>query len=167
MEHPAISTSDFRMVMGEFPTGVAVVCTGTADRVHAMTANAISSVSLSPPLLLFCVSRQAVMAEKLAANQQFTVNILPENESALSDYFAGRRFAESSPTFEFVDWLDGARLENASAAIHCCLYALHDGGDHWIALGRPRAIHLASSVRPPLIFHRGRYLHQPRTVPSV
>ena len=51
--------------------------------VHAMTANAITSVSLNPPLLLFCVNKEAVMAREMMANQQFTINVLAEEQSAL------------------------------------------------------------------------------------
>ena len=118
-------------------------------------------VSTDPPVVLFSAGRHsdrpkdsATLAEETG---EFTVNILAESQAALSDHFAGRA-AGALPNFRFVDWLDGTRLDCAPAALNCCLFALHEGGDHWIAVGRVRAIHNEYPSTEPLIFHRGRYL---------
>lgn len=155
----AISARDFRATMGLFPTGVTVVTTGTGGDIHAMTANAITSVSMDPPLLLFCVNKTAVMADRLRQNERFTINILNENQTTLSNYFARQATGSAAPDFQFCDWAGGARLERSAAALSCGLYALYDGGDHWIAVGQVEALYQPEAKAAPLLFYQGQY-HQ-------
>ena len=83
------STSDFRHALGQFATGVTVV---TAERapgqVHGMTANSFTSVSLRPFLILICVAHQAQLLPLIQKHKRFGVNILREDQRALSEYFA-------------------------------------------------------------------------------
>lgn len=157
-----VTPYDFRATMGMFPTGVTVVTTGQGSDVHAMTANAITSVSLSPPLLLFCVSKEAVMASKLQQNQSFTISILDETQTKLSNYFARKSVGSEAPDFRFCDWANGSRLETCAAALSCSLHALYDGGDHWIAVGQVRAVYRPEAKAAALLFYRGKY-HQMAT----
>ncbi len=154
-----VSANDFRAAMGMFPTGVTVVSTGKGNDVHAMTANAITSVSLSPPLLLFCVSKKAVMASKMQKNQSFTISILDETQTTLSNYFAKQAVGNKVPEFRFCDWANGSRLEACTAALSCSLYALYDGGDHWISLGQVLDVFQSEVKAAPLLFYQGQY-HQ-------
>jgi flavin reductase (DIM6/NTAB) family NADH-FMN oxidoreductase RutF len=153
----AITPRDFRAAMGLFATGVTVVTTGHGDDVHAMTANAITSVSLHPPLLLFCVNKDATMAHRIRRNQTFTINILDETQTTLSHYFAGLTAGNTAPEFGFCEWASGSRLEECSAALGCRLYALHDGGDHWIAVGQVLSVYHTQRKTSPLLFYRGEY----------
>jgi flavin reductase (DIM6/NTAB) family NADH-FMN oxidoreductase RutF len=155
-----VTAQEFRAAMGMFATGVTVVTTGRGDGVHAMTANAITSVSLNPPLLLFCVSKTATMAGRIRHNRAFTVSILDHSQAALSHFFAGLAAGDETPDFQFRDWAGGARLAGCAAAFACRLAALHDGGDHWIALGRVRAVHRPQTTKTaPLLFYQGNYHH--------
>ena len=155
----AVSPHEFRTTMGLFATGVTVVTSGRGRDVHAMTANAITSVSLSPPLLLFCVKKEARMAARLRGNQSFTVNILDETQRTLSNYFARQAGDNEVPEFRFCDWSLSSRLDNCAAALSCSLYALYDGGDHWIAVGQVEAVYRAKAKAAPLLFYQGQY-HQ-------
>lgn len=161
MIHEMIPTKDFRRAMGAFATGVTVITTGRGKHVHAMTANAVTSVSLDPPLLLFCVNKSATMSLKIRQHQQFVVNILAEQQADLSNYFAGAARTKP-PQFAFQDWSTGARLCGAPVSISCYLDTLHDGGDHWILVGRVVDIYQDFEEKPPLIFYKGRYLQSSR-----
>src|SRR4051812_29465684 len=96
----------FRQTIGLFTSGVGVIAVGADDAVHAMTASAITSVSLDPMLVLFCVGRTAKMAARLQAAEGFTINVLRHDQQALSNFFAGRRGAPTPP-FRFVPWVAG------------------------------------------------------------
>jgi flavin reductase (DIM6/NTAB) family NADH-FMN oxidoreductase RutF len=88
MTTATVSPDLFRRVMGSFPTGITVV---TAERepgkVHGMTANSLTSVSLNPPLILVCVDRTAHLLSYLSAQRRFGVNILRETQKAISELF--------------------------------------------------------------------------------
>jgi flavin reductase (DIM6/NTAB) family NADH-FMN oxidoreductase RutF len=102
---PAIDGRDLRATLGLFTTGVTVVAVQHEDnRVHAMTANSVASLSLDPPLLIFCVARHARMVHELRQARTFTINILHEGQKALSTFFADRWPHVSPPSFQFVPW---------------------------------------------------------------
>ncbi len=79
----------FREVVGLFATGVTIIVAEVEGQVHAMTANSVTSVSLDPLLMLFCPSRKARIAQDLPALTRFSINILRQDQQALSTYFAG------------------------------------------------------------------------------
>ena len=163
MSHSAsASTIDpraYRTTIGAFATGVSVVAAGHGDHLHAMTANSVTSLSLDPPLLIFCVSKRAKMTEILDVSRGFSVNILRDNQQALSTYFAGAWKEPEPPPYRFVAWEGGPRLEGCAAAIGCVLHERIEGGDHWIVVGRVVALHQGEEPRRPLIFYGGKYRH--------
>jgi flavin reductase (DIM6/NTAB) family NADH-FMN oxidoreductase RutF len=154
---PLIDPREFRQTIASFATGVTVLAADIAGEVHAMTANAVSSLSLDPLLLLVCVSKQARMAANLEEAVGFSVNILRDEQQALSNFFAGMWKEESQPPFRFVPWQGGPRLEGCLAALGCERYQVVDGGDHWIVIGRVIALHQGIEPRRPLLFYGGRY----------
>jgi flavin reductase (DIM6/NTAB) family NADH-FMN oxidoreductase RutF len=152
----AIEKNELRRVMGHFATGVTVVTTRSADgSPYGLTANAFSSVSLVPPLLLVCVDKKAESYPYFEQSKVFTVNILSDHQEALS-----RRFAVSGGAkFDGVAYHMGANgtpiLEGALAYMECTLCASYEGGDHTIYIGE---IQQAETVeRKPLLFYRGGY----------
>mgnify|MGYP003348943578 FL=1 len=132
----AFDQSEFRRVMGHFATGVTVVTTLDADgRPAGLTANAVSSVSLDPPLVLFCVDKKAETAASFTASGVFTVNVLSEAQEGLS-----RRFAKSGPDkFTGVGFRAGSNgapvLDGVIARIECRIRQSVDAGDHTILVG--------------------------------
>jgi flavin reductase (DIM6/NTAB) family NADH-FMN oxidoreductase RutF len=146
-----------RDALGCFATGVTVVTTQNGDgEPIGVTVNAFSSVSLDPPLLLFCLDRQAFSLESFRAAKHFCVNVLSEGQQELSVQFAvaGRqkwsnvpyRLGESACPL----------IEGALATFECGVEQVVDGGDHVVFFGR---ILRAMSLREgrPLLFYRGRY----------
>ena len=147
----------FRNTIGLFATGVTVVVTQVGDEVHAMTANAVSSVSLDPLLLLFCPGKKSNLAQVLEAMTGFSINILRDEQQALSTYFAGGWKQATPPPFRFVPGEAAPRLEGALASLQCEKPQILDGGDHWIVIGRVVALHQGIEPRRPLLFYGGQY----------
>ncbi|HWP82847.1 MAG TPA: flavin reductase family protein [Bacteroidota bacterium] len=147
----------YRQTIGQFPTGVSIVATEVDGEVHGMTANALTSLSLNPLLLLFCVDKRAKMWDFLKRASGFSISILREDQQALSTYFAGGWKGENPPPFRFLRWEGGPRLEGCAAAIGCKLYQTLEGGDHWIVIGEVTALHTGIEPRYPLVFHAGMY----------
>src|SRR5512132_1689779 len=84
------SAAELRGVLGAFATGVTVITTRGPDHLYGMTANAFSSVSLDPPLVLICVISGTEGQRVISANGVFAVNVLCAEQEALSRYFAAR-----------------------------------------------------------------------------
>src|SRR5271155_5513332 len=101
----------FREILGLFATGVAVVATSVEGQVHAMTANAVSSLSLEPPLVLFCLAKRARFSKLLPRAAGFSVNFLRDEQEALSTYFAGGWQEPVLPRYRFVTTAGLPRLE--------------------------------------------------------
>jgi flavin reductase (DIM6/NTAB) family NADH-FMN oxidoreductase RutF len=155
MNNSQVDPKAYRQTIGAFTTGVTVITAGSGDQIRGMTANAVTSVSLSPTLLLFCVKKNAQMVAVLKKESCFTINILCEDQQALSNHFAGMQ--ESTQAIDFIPWQAGVRLGGCGAAIGCRLYARHDGGDHWIILGQVIALHRPTESFRPLVFYSGQY----------
>jgi flavin reductase (DIM6/NTAB) family NADH-FMN oxidoreductase RutF len=151
-----IEKNELRQVMGHFATGVTVITTfNKAGQMHGLTANAFTSVSLEPPLLLISVDKKAESWPAFEESKVFTVNILADNQEALS-----RRFAVSGGNkFEGVAYRIGANgapiLEGVLTYIECTLYAAYEGGDHSIYLGEIQQAEIREGK--PLVFFRGGY----------
>jgi flavin reductase (DIM6/NTAB) family NADH-FMN oxidoreductase RutF len=147
----------FREVAGLFATGVTIVVAEVAGQVHAMTANAVTSVSLDPLLMLFCPSRKARIAQDLPGLTRFSINILRRNQQALSTYFAGGWKDSAPPPFRFVDSPAGPRLDGALASIGCRTHSVTEAGDHFLVVGEVIDLHEGILPHQPLLFLAGRY----------
>jgi flavin reductase (DIM6/NTAB) family NADH-FMN oxidoreductase RutF len=151
-----INASELRRVMGHFATGVTVVTTHDGDgRAHGLTANAVCSLSLVPPLVIVCVEKRAESHLAVARSRVFAVNILAEGQEALS-----RRFAVSGgEKFAGLKWRAGVTgapiLEDSLGYVECRVSAEHDGGDHTVYVGEVESG--TASLGRPLLFFRGRY----------
>jgi flavin reductase (DIM6/NTAB) family NADH-FMN oxidoreductase RutF len=140
-----------------FATGVTVIAAGQEQYLHVMTANAVTSLSLDPMLMLFCVRKEARMVTHLAEHPQFTVNILRASQADLSPYFAGMWKGEEPPHFEFAIWHNAARLKDCAASICCEVHQMAEAGDHTIVIGRVVALWEGKEPADPLIFYAGKY----------
>jgi flavin reductase (DIM6/NTAB) family NADH-FMN oxidoreductase RutF len=153
-----IDKNQLRQVMGHFATGVTVITTtNKAGEIHGLTANAFTSISLEPPLLLISVDKKAESWSAFEESKVFTVNILADDQEALS-----RKFAVSgggSKKFEGVAYRLGANgtpiLDGVLSYIECTLYAAYEGGDHSIYLGEIQQAEIREGK--PLLFFRGGY----------
>jgi len=156
----------FRQTVGQFATGVTVIATDIDGAIHAMTANSFTSLSLNPPLVLFCVARNAKMGRLVRESVLFSVNILSRGQQDISAYFAGAWRQEEPPAFSFSGWEGVPRLAGCAATLACVVHAVHEGGDHWIVIGRVTHVDQPVPVRLPLVFFGGRYVDLPDYVTS-
>lgn len=155
----AIDSAAFRRVMGEFATGVTVITVQRGELMHGMTANTFTSLSLDPPLVLFCVGKTARMAGLLDGADGFAINILAADQESISRHFAGKD-KDQTNQIELLRRGPVAPLVPGSlGALSCTIEDMHEGGDHWIVIGRVVALHEeeGASERQPLIFFRSRY----------
>lgn len=148
---------EFRSVLGHFATGVTVV-TGTADGVPVgLAANAFSSVSLDPPLILVCMSATSETWPVIRKTGAFGVNVLGEHQEDVSRRF-GRKDIDR---FEALSWETAVTgspvLPDALAWIDCVVDAEHSAGDHIVVIGRVVALARQPEGGRPLLFFQGAY----------
>jgi flavin reductase (DIM6/NTAB) family NADH-FMN oxidoreductase RutF len=129
-----------------------------------MTANSFTSLSLDPPLVLFCLAKKAHLAEVIHMATGFSVNVLTAAQQDLSSYFAGMWKESTPPPLAFEPWEGGPKLGGVSAALGCALETIHEGGDHFIVVGRVLALYRHEPAPAPLVFHSGRYTSLAETV---
>ena len=156
-EANTLNSRAFRNVMGLFATGVTVIAAEAEGEIHGMTANAITSVSLDPMLVLVCVQKNAHMAGVLRQSGQFSINILDEEGADLSNFFAGIWTKPEPPPFTFEPWVGGPRLQGAIGCVGCKITQFYEGGDHWIVVAEVMALYQPEAPAKPLLFYRGRY----------
>jgi flavin reductase (DIM6/NTAB) family NADH-FMN oxidoreductase RutF len=151
----------FRQVLGRFATGVTVITTTHGGVKHGMTANAFSSVSLNPPLILVSVDKRANMHEMLMTGDAFCVNILAEHRAEWSSWWAGKAPKEGD---QFTDIPHSTKvtgspvLEECLAYIDCKVWARYDAGDHTLFLGEVQEASLSDDPNlRPLLFFSSKY----------
>src|SRR3954453_11305539 len=146
VETPEFSGTDFRSALGAFATGVTVITTRGEEHAYGMTANAFSSVSLDPPLILVCVISGSEGAEHISRNGVFAVNVLSAEQEPLSRYFSSRDRPKGRDAFTEVSHRLGASgspiLTAAAAALDCRLHSTYEAGDHEIFIGEVLEIEL-------------------------
>ncbi len=151
----AVDGRAFRRVMGRFATGVTVLTTQVGREMHGMTANALTSVSLDPPLVLICLDGKTHMLGLLRQSGTFAVNVLGEQQAHVSDYFAKRPVPV--PEERFVPWECGPRLSSCLAAVACRVETSVEAGDHTVVIGRVVALFEGDPAARPLLFFGGSY----------
>lgn len=155
-----ILPEEFRRTLGHFATGVTVVTVATPEgAVHGMTANAFSSVSLTPPLVLVCVSVNARTHGLLAQAGRFGISVLREEQEAWARFFASaeqKQDAAEPLGVRFRFTAGGVPLlEGSLARMECALAASHAAGDHTIFVGQVESTSVSEGR--PLLFFGGRF----------
>ena len=144
---PRIDAERFRQVLGHLPTGVTVVTAHHPEGPVAMSANSVTSVSLAPPLILFCPAKSSTSWPKIRESARFCVNVFAAHHEEASRRFAARG----------VDRFAGPALDDAVAWIECTISAEHDAGDHLIVVGAVDQLDMREGEADPLVFFRGQY----------
>jgi flavin reductase (DIM6/NTAB) family NADH-FMN oxidoreductase RutF len=167
---PAVAAPKvLRDVMSHFATGITVL-TAAGEHSHAMTANAFSSVSLDPPMVLCCIARTAQMHEAILRSRHFGVSVLAAGQEHLARYFASRDRPKGMAQFDDVEWFPGRRsgaplLAGALAWLECELAEVYHGGDHSIFLGT--VLDAARRTGDALLFFGGGFHHGTPTTRSA
>ncbi len=158
---PRVDEHEFRQAFGRFATGVSVLTTRWQDLDYAMTANSLTSVSLDPPLMLFCVHDDSRFGEAVRASGVWALSILPATARATASWLA----TPARPVRGQLDQVPHGRgrvhdvplLEGALATMECTTVAVHPGGDHAIVLGEVVDLQLPAVAGDALVFYRGQY----------
>ncbi len=157
----SIDGADFRRVLGHFPTGVTVVTAADENGPAGMAIGSFASVSLDPPLVMFCPGKESGSWLRMKDAGSFCVNVMGEDQGEVCGVMASR----AEDKFEGIDWttdVTGAPVIPGSLAVMDCeLHAIHDGGDHDIVVGLVKSLWTAPDLednpRGPLLFFQGRY----------
>ncbi|KUL37937.1 NADPH-flavin oxidoreductase [Streptomyces regalis] len=173
-ERAPVGQAEFRRVLGNFATGVAVVTApatagapqapGSTDDPQAaapagFACQSFSSLSLDPPLVAFMVGRTSTTWPRIARAGVFCVNVLSAGQAELCRAFAvsgADKFAGVS--YDAAPASGSPRLAGTLAWIDCTIHAVHTGGDHLIVVGRVEALGASDGEEAPLLFHKGRFL---------
>ena len=157
-----LDSDTFRLVMGRFATGVTVVTTLAEGRPQGITVNALSSVSLEPPLVMVALDRRRFITPTVRRTGSFAVNVLGEQQQALSDCFAGAPVTPDRDAFCGAAWSPGAAglplLDGAIATLECEVVDTYSAGDHDLFIARVAAVTNPPEHLMPLLYYRRRYL---------
>lgn len=153
-EH-AFDSAKYRQVLGHFATGVTVITADPGEPV-GLAVGSFASVSLDPPLVGFFAGKSSSSWPKIRQVGAFCVNVLADDQEHICRAFASK----DSDKFAGIGWSKTASgsplLDGVLAWIDCDLEAVHDAGDHELALGRVRELDVAEEGAP-LLFFRGGY----------
>lgn len=153
---PPLDPAQFRSALGSLPTGVTIVTAAGTDGPTGATANAVTSLSLDPPMMLACLDRGSRTLDAVRAAGHFGVNGLAAGQEELA-----ARFSSKDPhpeKWRGVDWTESAgmpRIEGALLWVACELRDLIDGGDHLILTGK--VLEAEGRGGDPLVFFAGGY----------
>ena len=161
---PALEVGAFKRALGRYATGVVVVSARAGAHDHAMTANSFTAVSLDPPLVLFCVERDARFHEAVLDAGVFGVSVLAAAQRRVAAWLA-------TPGRPLIGQLDSVPLERGR--LGCVLVSgalshleaevrdVHSAGDHSIVVGEVQHLAAPDDPGPPLLYYRSRYAAGP------
>jgi 3-hydroxy-9,10-secoandrosta-1,3,5(10)-triene-9,17-dione monooxygenase reductase component len=167
MRPDRIAEITYRHVMAHWATGVSVVTVDGPDGPEGCTANAVTSLSLEPPLILVCLELESHTLAALRRSRRFALNLLTSEQSDISNHFAvkaeiaGEKFAAVPHRI-----VEGAPvIDGALGWIVCELEEELPGGDHVIATGCPVAAEMDERLKPLIFFQRSYW--EPAPLDSV
>jgi flavin reductase (DIM6/NTAB) family NADH-FMN oxidoreductase RutF len=144
-----------RRVLGQFATGVTIVTGSDGGEPVGFACQSFTSVSLEPPLVLFCPAHTSRTWPRIRQGGVFSVNVLAEDQLAICTAFA----ASGGDKFAGVAWHDtpwGPCLSDVLATVHCDIESVHGAGDHDVVIGRVRQL-VTHRESAPLLFFRGQF----------
>ena len=155
MDARSLTSDEFRDVISNFASGVTVVTVMHDGRVYGTTASAVTSLSLEPPMLLICMSKQSETGRAVSAAGRFAVNILGANQADLAERFAqkgGDKFAGVRVTPG--KWGEPL-FEDALATLECLVAEETTGGTHYVFLAEVESGSAGGGT--PLTYFRGQF----------
>jgi flavin reductase (DIM6/NTAB) family NADH-FMN oxidoreductase RutF len=165
-----VAPDALRRVLGSFATGVTVVTSLHDEIPRGVTVSAFMSISLEPPLVLVALDQARSLDPVIQRTGAYAVNILGEDDAALSDCFAGAPVDPGRDAFCGAAWRPGAIgmpiLERAIASLECRLEQVVRLGDHDFLVGRVVSTAGGDDGLEPLLYHRRRYLRIERATSS-
>lgn len=152
---PPIDAAHYRQVLGHFASGVTIITAIDGGEPVGLAANSFTSLSLDPPLVLFCAGKSSSSWPRIKKAGSFCVNVLEETQEALCRQFAGKGDKYAGVGWKRAPHSGSPTLDGALAWMDCAIDSMHDGGDHVIVVGK--VFEMASHPGRPLLFYRGGY----------
>ncbi len=150
-----VDIAGFKAALGRWASGVTVVTSNTSDGPVGLAASSFSSVSLDPPLVMFCPAKTSRTWQQMQGGTHFGINILSASQAEVCNVFA-----RPGDRFSLVEWAASSQgvpvLAGASAILECTYEAVHDAGDHDIVVGRVQSVGVVEDPSP-LLYFRGQY----------
>jgi flavin reductase (DIM6/NTAB) family NADH-FMN oxidoreductase RutF len=150
----------FRLAMGRFATGVTILTTVTQGHDHAMTANAVASVSMDPMLVLACIEVDARFHDAVTESGRWGISVLDAAQRPTAEWLA----TQGRPLHGQLDRVPHHRgttgvalLDGALATIECQTTDIHPAGDHSIVVGEVVSLGVAEHPGAALMYYRSRY----------
>ena len=155
---PAIDPLHFRQALGHFASGLTVITSHIDDEPIGFTCQSFYSVSPPPPLVSFSVKRDSFSYPKIRRAGRFAVNILSDEQVAVSNRFA----QQGADKWQAIDWtrspLGNPVIGGSLHWLDCVIHAEHEAGDHLIVIGEVRALSLQQTRdTQPLLYFKGQY----------
>ncbi len=149
---------NFKEAMSRFAAAVNIVTTDGPAGLGGITATAVTSITVEPPMMLFCINRTSPSAARMIANGVFCINTLAPSDEALSNVFAGRTDEHLEERFKTGDWTKlstGAPvLSSALASFDCRLVEAKEVSTHFVVIGAVEAVAFASETQCLTYVHR-------------
>lgn len=146
--------ADYRRALGGFATGVCVVTAKTPGGAYGITVNSFTSVSLKPPLVLWCLDDRSDRYQAFAEAERYAIHVLPVEDRDMSDRFAWGACRLTDEEFEF-DVPEPPRLRNALVRLDCRAYSRTTMGDHLVIVGEVMGFEHRTGAA--LTYYRGKY----------
>jgi flavin reductase (DIM6/NTAB) family NADH-FMN oxidoreductase RutF len=156
MAEPGFDDRAFRAALGSFPTGVAVVTASGPGAPMGITVNSFTSLSLDPPLVLWCLDKKSQRYEIFAAADRYTISVLGTAHEEVSSRLARSGEHQLDGIALLPTKLGPPALADSLVVFECVREEVYDGGDHSILVGR--VLNFARrDAGAPLVFFRGKY----------
>jgi 3-hydroxy-9,10-secoandrosta-1,3,5(10)-triene-9,17-dione monooxygenase reductase component len=147
----------FRDVLGLFASGVTVVTSMADGAPVGMTCQSFSSVSLEPPLVMFCPAKTSRAWPRMQRAGYFCVNFLAADQAEVSNAMA----TKGSDKYDGIGWRPSSTgaplLDGVLGFVDCTVHSVHEAGDHYVVLGRVAELGFGADDRQPLLYYRGGY----------
>jgi flavin reductase (DIM6/NTAB) family NADH-FMN oxidoreductase RutF len=162
----SIDGTTFRQALSKLAAGVSVITTSDAQgAVYGLTATAVTSLSLDPPLVLACINRRSRMAAVLEAGVPFSVNFLSADQEQIARQFARPGPEKFAGVAYHLSAHGSPQIAGTLASVECVLHDTYPGGDHTIVVGRVVDVQLGTPDAP-LLYFRHQFLHLSQEVSS-
>ena len=152
----SMDTRAFRSALGCFPTGVAVITATTDTHPIGITVNSFTSVSLDPPLVLWCLDKRSDRYRVFTKAKGYTISVLGTEHESVSSRLARQGEHRLDGVELLATELGPPALADSLAVFECEAEAVHEGGDHAILVGRVLRFH-RHDAGAPLVFFKGKY----------
>ena len=147
-----MNAQQFKKCMSCFPTGVTIVTAKYEEKLFGITINSFNSVSLKPPMILYSLEKITARFGIFFSVENFIVNILSEEQKAISNVFAYNTHKKWEEHF-----LPNGRIKNSMCSLHCETKHRYDGGDHKIIVAEVVEHYLSDNSEDPLVYYHGNY----------